>query len=604
MHSRRPSRHRPGRSTEPPLVRQLRFRLGQAKAELAEHAKLVEELTNHREELQAQNEMLTRAERDLWIARDTLADLFELAPIPYITLSSAAVISAVNIRAARFLGESNGTILGKPFALLLAPDDRPRFRQHVAKSRRSGQISSIELKLHLASGLTPVQMDSTLAKSGWIYSALIDLRDRQRAEDERREMAVKSEAVRSASRAKDEFLATISHELRAPLTPVVAAMAALREACQQGKVSTGTLFEIIQRNLHQEVRLIDDLLDVTRLTHGKLTIEKKAVNLHEIIHQAVNQTKPDADEKGVRLSSALSAARHRVSGDADRLRQVFANLLRNGVKFTPRGGRVVIASRNVRGKIAVDVRDSGAGIAPGDQARIFDRFVQGSAARPREGLGLGLAIAREIIHAHGGRIEARSLGAGRGATFEVQLGALAAENGKRAAVARPPASAAAAAPTGKRILFVEDHPDTGRLMVAILERAGYEVRLAQSMAAALTHVDEPFDLVISDIGLPDGTGVDLMRQLRAKRPVRGIALSGYGDREDIDRSRAAGFDLHLVKPVDVPKLLQAIQELGAIAVSKGLPTTPEGLVPDQPDAAHRPYRRPMAPRRTRSIATG
>ncbi|HVR61921.1 MAG TPA: ATP-binding protein [Polyangia bacterium] len=579
MRNRRRERGRPRRAPARATVtapasasaspRELRALLAEARAQLAEHAATVEELTTHREELKAQNEMLTRAERDLWIARDTLTDLFELAPIPYITLTGATLISAVNVKAARFLGDvSRGSIIGRPFATLLSREDRPRFRQHVAAARRSGEINSIELDLLLPSGLTPVQMDSTVAKTGWLYSAIIDLRERQRAEGERRALAVKAEAARSAGLAKDEFLATVSHELRTPLTPVVAAVAALRQACQQAKLSTGNLFEIIERNLHQEVRLIDDLLDVTGLAHGKLTIEKDIADLHEIICQAVNQTRPAADEKGVRLSSALSAKRYQVCGDADRLRQVFANLLRNGIKFTPKGGQVVISSRNVRDKIAVEVRDSGVGIAPEEQARIFDRFVQGSAARSREGLGLGLSIAREFVAAHGGRIEARSLGAGRGATFEVLLGTAAvADAGKRAPATRerdkPAPAAAAPAGGGKRILFVEDHPDTARLMAIMLARAGHRVKLAQSVAAALTHADEPFDVLVSDIGLPDGTGVDLMRQLRAKRPIRGIALSGYGGSEDIDRSRAAGFDRHLIKPVDLPKLLQAIDELDA-----------------------------------------
>ena len=551
-------------SSRAPLgVRELRRRLEAAQTLLAERAHLVSELTNHREELQAQNEMLVKAERELWLARDALTDLYELAPIPYLTLTGATVISAVNLAASRFLGGGKASMLGKPFAMFVALADRQRFRRHIAACRRSGGVTSVELTLLAPGEAAAVQLSSTLSQNGWIYTAVVDLRERQRAETERRELAVKAEAARVASQAKDEFLATLSHELRTPLTPVTVAVSALERACADAGIPNRELFATLHRNLGHEVRLIDDLLDVTRLAHGKLSMESQLVDLHAIVHEAAEQVRAIADGKGVRLGVELRAARHHVRGDADRLRQVFANLLRNGIKFTPPRGRLVtVASQTHGNRVTVEVRDAGMGIAPQDHARIFDRFAQGSTTGSRDGLGLGLAIARDIVQAHGGEIGVDSAGQGLGAAFHVRLACVAA---KRVAVTTQPRSApvvpAAASGTSKRILFVEDHSDTASVMAMVLQQAGHRVTLAESVTAALAHAQDPIDVVISDIGLPDGSGLDLMRQLRAQRPLPGIALSGYGTDEDIDRSREAGFQQHFVKPVDLLELLRAIEEL-------------------------------------------
>jgi signal transduction histidine kinase len=550
----------------------LRRRLAIAETSLAARNHLFAELTTHREELEAQNEELRSRERELWQARVDLSDLYELAPIPYVTLTSFAEVAAVNVSAARFLEQPAPKLIGKPFAMLVAAADRPRFRQHIAACSRSRKIVTVEVSLALPSGSAVVQVSSALTQMGWIYMAIIDLRERQRAELERRDHAVKAEASRAAMKTKDDFLATLSHELRTPLTPVMIAIDTLERVCAQAGVGTDDLFETIHRNLHQEVRLINDLLDVTRLGHGKLAMEKQAVDLHQPISEAINQVRSEAEKKGVTLSAELQADRVHIHGDPDRLRQVFANLLHNGIKFTPAGGQVRVVSCRRKNQVRIEVRDSGVGIRPEERERIFGRFVQGSNGNDREGMGLGLAIARDIVQAHGGTISARSGGAGRGATFEVTLNALRGahasrgEGGVRPAGPRRrprPAPSLNAPPIGpgKRILFVEDHLDAARLTAAVLEGAGHHVAVAHTVAAALAQADKPFDLVVSDIDLPDGTGLELMKQLRAKRPIAGIALSGFGARDDIQRSRAAGFQRYLVKPVTIPELLQAIQEV-------------------------------------------
>jgi signal transduction histidine kinase/BarA-like signal transduction histidine kinase len=529
---------------------------------------LFAELTTHREELEAQNEELRNRERELWQARVDLNDLYELAPIPYVTLTSFAEVAAVNVSAARFLEQPAPKLIGKPFALLVARTDRPRFRQHIAACCRSHKIASIEVSLDLPSGVAVAQISSSLTQTGWIYMAIIDLRERQRAEIERRDHAVNAEAARAAMKLKDDFLATLSHELRTPLTPVMIAIDTLERVCSQAGVATDDLFDIIHRNLHQEVRLINDLLDVTRLTNGKLAMKKQTVDLHQPIREAMNQVRSAAEKKRVALAADFQAERSHIHGDSDRLRQVFANLLHNGIKFTPAGGTITVASSSRQNQVLIEVRDSGVGIPREDRERIFARFVQGTNGHDREGMGLGLAIARDIVQAHGGTINARSAGPGKGATFDVTLDALRGvrasrgEGGARPAVqARRPRPAPAPSGSGKRILFVEDHLDAARLTTAVLEGAGHQVAVAHTVAAALAHADEPFDLVVSDIDLPDGTGIELMKQLRAKRPIAGIALSGFGAREDIKRSRAAGFQRYLVKPVTMPELLQAIQDV-------------------------------------------
>jgi hypothetical protein len=428
----------------------------------------------------------------------------------------------------------------------------------------------VELDLMLQGREAPVQVSSCVSSDGGVYMALADLHERMRSESERRELTIKAEAARAASAAKDEFVAMLSHELRTPLTPVKMAMAELERLCWEREVPAEPLIATIQRNLGYELRLIDDLLDVTRLSHGKLAIERQPVDLHAVVRTALDQIRADADAKALRLSADLAATRHHVRGDPVRLLQIFSNLLRNALKFTPDEGQVEVRTRSDTRNIEVLVHDTGIGISSEDRPRIFGRFVQAGGTPPREGLGLGLAIVQGLVKAHGGWIDVSSPGPGGGSTFVVGLEWIAVQE-----EAQPPAQTQAAAvksngngaavaparPPRRRILFVEDHTDTAQLVAEILTKAGHEVAVADSVASALAHAAEPLDVVVSDIGLPDGSGLELMRRLRARRPVAGIALSGYGTSEDVARSRAAGFQVHLVKPIEVQDLLRAIDEL-------------------------------------------
>lgn len=576
------------RQPRSPREARLQDRVEAAEQKLREHERLVAELTIHKEELQAQNEALMAAERDLWMARDRFSALFELAPIAYLTMTAGGVITAANVKATQLFGEHPGLLLERPLALYVVSADRLAFRQHLASCRRRRETARVEVSLAIPGGPAPVELSSAMSTDGAIYMAISDLRARRRAAAEQRELAVKAEAARVANQAKDQFLAILSHELRTPLTPVVAAVASLEQMCRRHGLKASETFAAIRRNLSFERRLIDDLLDVTGLAHGKLALKVETVDLQRLVREAADELAEEARRKKVTLELDLRAARRLVRGDADRLTQVFANLLRNAIKFTLKGGQVRVTTQSDRGKLRVLVRDTGIGFRSEERERIFDPFTQGAGAPPREGLGLGLAIARGIMREHKGTLDAESEGPGKGACFTVTLPHVTAketsrgEEPARRTVARPAGTGRADRRSGSglarndpakddrargdrarrpRILFVEDHRDTATVMASILESAGYEVRVAGSIASALALAGQPFEVLVSDIGLPDGSGIELMRRLRARGDIPAIALSGYGGARDLELSGTAGFRHHLVKPIDPDELIEAIRDV-------------------------------------------
>ena len=377
------------------------------------------------------------------------------------------------------------------------------------------------------------------------------------------EQAARAEAV-AENRAKDEFLAVLSHELRTPLTAVLLSSSAL-EQDEPLPQKAKELVSIIRRNVELEARLIDDLLDLTRVARGKLELRRELLDLHEQIQYAIRTCcVSDIHEKHLAIEVSLQAAQSHVYGDPARLQQVLWNLLKNAVKFTPAGGRIAIRSSDARdNRIVIEIQDTGIGIRPEALPKIFNAFEQAdrSVTRRFGGLGLGLAICKALMQLHGGAIAAQSAGPDCGATFRLELPTTTASkpSGSEDSNGSKPVAHA-----GISILLVEDHADTAGLMQRLLRHRGYKVRLATSVADALRCADSgDFHLLISDIGLPDGNGVDLFRQLRVKRPIKGIALSGFGMEEDIERSRAAGFSEHITKPVDMSQLQAAIDRVAA-----------------------------------------
>jgi len=386
--------------------------------------------------------------------------------------------------------------------------------------------------------------------------------EREAVERDRRIRAESAQAeAEEANAAKDRFLAVLSHELRTPLSPIIHAVTLLEEQSDAPENLRETL-ATIRRNVRLEARLIDDLLDLARVRNGKLHMELQSVDLHEVIHQAVETCRQEVVARRISLSEELKATAMHVQGDSARLQQIFWNLIMNAAKFTPEGGTITLRTRNPEGgkEIFVEVADTGVGILPEKIGRIFDAFEQAS-SRASAGLGLGLAICKTLVERHGGRIEAQSDGLNRGATFRLRLPCTSSIGSTQVSV--PPAPAPA---QGYRLLLVEDHRDTLETLERLLNRRGYQVRTAASVAQALAVAENfEFDLLISDIGLPDGRGTDLLQRLekRGGRTFRAIAMSGFGTDEDLHRSRQAGFAEHLTKPVEFPLLQAAIARLSA-----------------------------------------
>jgi signal transduction histidine kinase len=394
----------------------------------------------------------------------------------------------------------------------------------------------------------------------------------RKAEEQRRtliaERAARAE-LEAAARAKDDFLAMLSHELRTPLTPAILTVSALASDASIPAAAREELAGVL-RNLEVQTKLVDDLLDLTRASRGKFELHEELTDLHELIEHAVKTTvQGEAKCKTLRIATRLDAKRHHVWGDQRRLKQVLCNLLRNAIKFTPDGGRIEVATANPpTGGIAIAVSDTGVGIDPANLPVIFNAFEQGGRDVTRQfgGLGLGLAICKAIAEMHGGTIGAQSRGANQGATFTVTLPVTTAPVESPPAGAPTPAGmntdARAEGNDRLHVLLVEDNVVTLKVMSRLFRDFGYEVTPAPDVASARTAAQaKQFDLVVSDLGLPDGSGLDLMRQLRDRHGLRGIALSGYGQDQDVLESRAAGFVEHLVKPVDFARLEAAVRRV-------------------------------------------
>jgi CheY-like chemotaxis protein len=377
-------------------------------------------------------------------------------------------------------------------------------------------------------------------------------------------------AAEEANRLKDEFLAVLSHELRTPLNAILGWARMLRAGTLRGD-DIPRAIETIERNAQAQAQLIEDLLDVSRIVSGKLRLEMRPVHVGDVVSEALDTVRPTADARGVALTSAIAPAGP-VSGDAQRLQQVVWNLLSNSIKFTPRGGTVHVRVEQHGAMVQIIVSDTGQGIDPAFLPHVFDRFRQGSATggtAARTGLGLGLAIVRHVVEAHGGTVGATSEGAGKGATFTVELPVMVG----RAAVTAPPHGYAHALETslsldGVRVLVVDDDADARELLDIALRQYGASVRTAASVDDAIAEVErECPDVLVSDIEMPGVTGYELIRRLRHSdrqelRRLPAVALTAYARTEDRVKALLAGFQTHVPKPVEPAELVTVIASLG------------------------------------------
>ena len=518
-----------------------------------------------------------RAERALEASEARKAAILDTALDAIVSMDHEGRVVEWNPAAERTFGHARDAALGREMSeLIIPPSLREAHRRGLARYLATGEGPvlgrRIEITAMRADGsefpvelaITPIPTDGPP-----LFTAHVrDIAERKRHEEERERLLAESQ---EANRAKTQFLAVLSHELRTPLNPILlAATSMLERPCEPDELRP--TLEMIRQNVNLQARLIDDLLDVMRIVRGKMPLHWEVADCHRLVDKVIQMCRSDMHGHSLRLRTELAAGHRHLNADPARLQQVFWNLIKNAVKFTPEGGSIAIRTRNepdpVRREslLVFEVSDTGIGIEPELLPRIFDPFQQGETTITRKfgGLGLGLAICKGIVDAHGGSLTAESAGKGHGTTFRVVLRAL--PEAATEVVAEPaddPGKPDPAPRTSLSILVVEDEPATLLLMGRLLRGLGHAVTTAGTIGEAFEAFEAArFDLIVSDIGLPDGSGLELMKRAIALRGrVPAIALTGYGMEEDIRRSRDAGFTAHLTKPIDFAKLEAMIRQV-------------------------------------------
>ncbi len=523
-----------------------------------------------------------RAEEELLAAKEALREseqrfraIFERAAVGIAISNLDGGLAEVNDKFVEILGYSPQELAGMTAYQISHPDDVASTREHVARLL-AGEISeySYEKRYVRKDGrvvwtLTSVGLlKDPQGRPRQFVGVIEDITARKRAEDGER--AARAEAERM-SELKDEFLATLSHELRTPLGAILGWAQVIAARPMEGEELLRAV-QVIERNARAQTRLIEDLLDMSRITSGKVRLDVQPVEPAAFIEAALETVRPGADAKRIRLEQVLDPKAGPISGDPGRLQQVIWNLLSNAIKFTPAGGKVQVVLARVNSHIEISISDSGIGIRPEFLPHVFDRFRQadGSTTRRHGGLGLGLAIAKHLVELHGGSLKAHSAGESRGATFIVDLPLTAVHRAQPAPERAHPGSAAQAPPPatlpdlrGLTVLAVDDQPDARDLLKRVLEDAGARVLTAASVQEALALVKrEKPHVLVSDIGLPEADGYDLIRELRALGPGRGdipaIALTAFARSEDRTKVLRAGFRMHVSKPVEPAELCVAV----------------------------------------------
>jgi PAS domain S-box-containing protein len=476
------------------------------------------------------------------------------------------VILTWNAGAERLFGYAAAEAIGRPITIIIPPDrpdEEPALLERLRRGERIDHFETVRVtkdgrRLDISLTVSPIR-DAT----GRVVGASKVARDiTQRKQTEA--------ALREADRRKDEFLAILAHELRNPLAPIRNSLHILRLTSQLDPAAE-RVTDIMERQVNHMVRLVDDLMEVSRITRGKIELRKESIEVAAIVRGAVEISRPFIDASGHQLAIAIPPEPLTVEGDLVRLTQVVANLLNNAAKYTDPGGQIWLTVHREAEGLAISVRDTGTGIPPEMLPRVFELFTQVDrhTARAQGGLGIGLALVKRLVEMHGGSVEARSEGAGRGSEFVVRL-PLPIGRSDDAPSQAPSRSTVLAA---RRVLVVDDNRDAAESLAALLKLLGAEVHVAYGGAQALEAlaVFEPA-VVLLDIGMPDMDGHEVARRIRQQprfQHVTLIALTGWGQKQDLDRSQSAGFDYHLTKPADVGALASLLTSLE----SRALPLT-------------------------------
>ena len=503
--------------------------------------------------------------------------LFEEVPVGlYRTTPSGEILDA-NPAAAQMLGypDRQSLLSVKLADLYVDVAQRAAWQEGI---EQEGVLRNFEVQLRRDDGTIIWVLSSARAirdsKEQLLYyeGAIEDITERKRIESERAELLVREQEARTkaeaANRMKDEFLATISHELRTPLNAILG-WAKMLHSRNFDPQTTARALEVIERNAVAQAKLVEELLDISRIIRGQLALDIRPVDLKKIVSAAIDTITPAADAKGIDIICILDPAASSLSGDPDRLQQVVWNLLSNALKFTPIGGRVKIELNRTDSDIQLRVSDTGSGIAAEFLPYMFDRFRQAdsSTTRSHGGLGLGLAIVRHLVELHGGTVSAESAGEGKGATFTVLLPLHKDERGRMKDKLVSPSSLNPDTVSfrlyGLQVLVVDDEPDSRDLIVTVMQQEGAKVISVASVKEALAALERQFpDVLISDISMPEADGYALISHLRSQGgQLPAIALTAYARDEDQQQAIAAGFQRHLSKPIDPEELVIVVANL-------------------------------------------
>ncbi|MBD3560120.1 response regulator, partial [Planktothrix sp. FACHB-1355] len=561
----------------------------------------LEELRVSQEVLHEQNQELLEAHTSLELERQRYRELFEFAPDSYLITDTEGKIQQANHAASLLLKVSQKHLVGKPLIVFVPEPQRRAFRNELNRLHQVERLQEWIIQLQ-PRGAVPFDAALTVTRVFDQTGAIVGLRwlvrdisERKQLEEAQlraklaeitnqalqaeiaqrkqleKELRQQAESLNQANTLKDEFLAIVSHELRTPLNAILGWAQILRGR-QLNDTIVARALETIERNARTQVTLIEDLLDISRIVRGKLHFNIRPVNLVSVIRAAIDCVQLAVTAKNIEIRTDLDESASLVSGDSDRLQQIVWNLLSNAIKFTPRNGQIEVRLERISSNAVITVSDTGQGIHPNFLPFVFDRFRQAERATTRHhgGLGLGLAIVRQLVEMHGGTVEASSPGEGLGATFTVQLPLMAvcilpSEAGQQPSIAEEaPAFDLHPSLSNVSVLVVDDEADTRELLTVVLERAGASVRAAASVHEALQVIQQSQpDILISDVGMPEQDGYALIRQVRQIEleqvsTIPAIALTAYAREEDCRQLLNAGFQLHLPKPVEPAVLVAAV----------------------------------------------